>query len=120
MDENWAATIPMLTKTLRSDGDCGGLMLLADSGAWLVIQLQPVDIGVFAFSIDNDIGRRMPEVSDCFFSCSDIQEWLAGSSEHGVALRESVGAEFLAGLVRSYCCKNGSGDVVSADIATRA
>lgn len=105
MDENWAALISVLNKKIRSDGDCGGLMLLADSGTWIVYQPQPIDIGVFAFSSANDFDQNRPDFSDCFFNCSDVENWLVGDTDRDLALRESFGAEFLGRLLQSYCCE---------------
>jgi hypothetical protein len=100
MDENWAEKISMLTKTLRADGDCGGLILLADTGAWIAVQRLPVEIGVFAFNIDGGLGQRG---ADCFFDCGEMSGWLIGSSERDISLRESLGAEYLTSLVKNYC-----------------
>lgn len=105
MEDEWSKQIAVLTKALRSDGDCGALMLLGDSGAWVAVQRRPVDIGVFAFDLVDEDGGSSPLEADCFFDCREISGWLAGSSERDAALRESLGVDFLTSMVKNYCDK---------------
>lgn len=105
MDQNWAVEIPVLSRVLRSERDCGGVILLADTGKWIAVQQQPIDIGVFAFSLASDAGRLMLKDADCFFNCDNIEEWLAGSSDRDKALCESLGVEWLTGFLKNYCDK---------------
>lgn len=102
VNSNWVAEINEINKTLRTAGDCDGLILVEASRKWVVYQSRPVDVGILAFDCLGSLSGLESAIADCFFGCDDIANWLVGRSQRDIELVNDLGREYLAVLVRNY------------------
>lgn len=99
--DDWPAEVGKIRRAMYESGDCGGMIIVAQTGKWAIYQNRPVDVGVFAF--DGNQSRSVQEaVEDCFFDCKDITHWLSGRSQRDIELTYSLGSDFLAALIKNY------------------
>lgn len=99
----WENGVLQVGRSLRAEGDCGGMILVPVSRKWLAFQSRPVDIGVIALNCDAKLSSQKLGVDDCFFDCGDIAEWMIGTTERDANLRENYGDWLLRGLIVNYC-----------------
>ena len=102
-NSNWVAQINGINKTLRTSGDCDGLILVDTSRKWVVYQRRPVDVGVFAFDCVEGLSGLESAIDDCFFGCDDIAHWIVGRSQRDIDLVNNFGRNYLATLMKNYC-----------------
>jgi hypothetical protein len=102
VNSNWVTQINEISKTLRTAGDCDGLILVDVSQKWVVYQTRPVDIGILAFDGMAGLSGLESAIADCFFGCDDITNWLVGRSQRDIELVNDLGRDYLAALVKNY------------------
>lgn len=102
VNSNWVVQINEISKTLRTAGDCDGLILVDASQKWVVYQTRPVDIGILAFNGMTGLPSLESAIADCFFGCDDITNWLVGRSQRDIELVNDLGRDYLAALVKNY------------------
>ncbi|GKS90698.1 hypothetical protein [Acidovorax sp. SUPP2539] len=86
---------------ININNDDGGLIVKDANGRWIAYQRYPADIGVFAINSSKNLSD-ISGLSDSFFDCSKISNWLQGKSSHDVDIVKNFGANFLSMLIKNY------------------
>ncbi|WP_137940520.1 hypothetical protein [Chitinivorax sp. B] len=102
-DGNWVQSVNEITRHMRDDRDCSGLLMVGGSKQLVLFQKQPVDIGILAIDSDRDLIELSQLINECFFCCKDISNWLGRKTNNDIELVESMGSDFLTELASKYC-----------------